>query len=133
MRTIRFFGYSDDLVEVRGTDPVGRGEPDEFYPGADDRAVLRIADGEGAGLYVVVQRLGRISGTWSVGIAPLSDHKPLPAWPMRWSFGADDYDAQFELSMQGLASTPCQFYSTQLEIDAPVDAVVRRVYPQDDD
>ena len=82
---------------------------------------------------MVVQRLMWDFGTWSVGIAPLGNDKPMPGWPMRWSFGTDDYEAQLELAMQALVTAPCGHYSTQLEIDAPDNAVVSLVYPPDTD
>ena len=133
MRTLRFHGYSDDIVYVKGTDPDGRAEPSECFPEEDGGSVVfRVSVPDGEGCYVVVQRLMWGYGTWSVGIAPIWNDKTMPEWPMRWSFGTDDYDAQFELAMQALVTAPAGRYTTQLEIDAPDDAAVSLIYPPDD-
>ena len=128
MRTLTFYGYSDDLIYMKGGNP---DEPCEISCGRDENAVFQVAVPNGDGLFVVVQRLGRISGTWSVGIAPLDGESALPGWQTRWSFGGIDYDNRLELAMQGFVTTPAPRYSACLEIDAPDDAVASLERPPD--
>lgn len=112
MRTLNFYGYSDDLVEVDGTDR-SMGEPDEFDP-YEKPAAMTVIDDEGTGLVVVVHLVGQ-TGTWSVGIAPLDEGHPLPDWPMRWAIRSD-----------------C-VHSAELQIDAPDSARVAIIEPSEVD
>ena len=129
MRTIRFYGSSDDLVQVRDTDSAGRVASDEFSPGDGNHGILKVAVPDGEGLYVVVQYLGHVSGTWTVGVAPLDGQHPMPGWPMVWRFGAEDHDSELAVAMQGLGPAPCAPYSAHLTIDVPDDAEVAVVRP----
>ena len=131
MKTYVFHGYSDDLAYVKPTDPTAaRKGSIEVALGLDDYAVFRIEAPSGEGLYVVSKYLSMVSGTWSVGVAPLDGQHPLPDWPMKWRFGADDYEKKLDLAMQALISTPCAPYSTELEITLPDDAVISVTHPE---
>lgn len=101
MKTLAFFGASDDLFEIEGTS--GK-EPDEI--GVYGRPVQIEVRGGGKGLVVV--GLYCTNGCWSIGIAPLDEDVPLPDWPLRWTLSG---------------------YSTRLEIDAPDTAKVREIKP----
>ena len=131
MKTYVFHGASDDLAYVKPTDPTAvRRESIEVALGLDDYAVFRVEAPSGEGLYVVSKYLSMVSGTWSVGVAPLDGQHPLPDWPMKWRFGADDYEKKLDLAMQALISTPCAPYSTELEITLPDDAVISVTHPE---
>lgn len=71
---IRISGYSDDLVEVDGF------ISDEFSPpmGKVFEADLIAPGGDG----VTVTAFYLKSGTWTVGVAPLDEDRPIPDWPM---------------------------------------------------
>ena len=127
MHTLHFYGASDDLVYARGTNLHRKREITVDY---DEHAAFRVASPDGQGLIVFVQYLGRISGTWTVGVAPLPGPQPLPEWPMQWRFGEANYEEHLESAMQGLAPAPCPPYSTQLELTVPDDAVVVVVRPR---
>ena len=96
MRTLRFYGVSDDLVEIEGGI---QDEPDEIGS-YDAEAVLRVADKAGNGLHVHVNYAhGGPAGCWMVGISQLDEDVPLPAWPMRWGIGGRGYSVQLELDV----------------------------------
>lgn len=93
-RTLKFWGASDDLFEIEGS---RGGEPSEV----DERDVVRVCDKMGNGLQVVANYID--PGVWSIGVAPLNEDQPIPAWPMSW---------RLEESRR---------YSAELTIEAPGD------------
>lgn len=91
MRThLKFYGYSDDLVEVEGTF-----DGCDEYNRIDRPGIFKIAD-ETEGLLVIVE-FG-YSGTWMVGVAPVDEETPMPTtWNIR--IGQDhDYSAMLVMS-----------------------------------
>lgn len=105
MRTLKFYGHSDDCFEIDGTT---RDEPDEI--GCFDGSVtVTLIDANGDGLQVVGSYAKpHNTGTWMFGISLLDEDKPLPSWPIRFS--------TFENN-----------YSPLVEIDVPDDVVVKEV------
>ena len=81
-RTLKFYGCSDDLFEIKGTVP-GDGEPDEVPVGLDDLAMIVIAQ----------YSLGD-SGCWSIGVAPVDEDYPMPEWPVRLQENDNGYSAE---------------------------------------
>ncbi|WP_454917347.1 hypothetical protein [Xanthobacter sediminis] len=107
MRTLKFYGSSDDLFEIDGT---GRGEPDEIgcFQGIP---AVKVAN-EHTGLIVVAVYAAHDSmppgmpGCWTIGLCPIDEDIPLPHWDMRWS---------------------AKGYSTLLEVDVPDDVIVSMI------
>ncbi len=108
MKTLKFYGASDDLFEIEGTN---KGEPDEIgiYGGA---AAVSIVAPDGTGLVVGgfydLPKWPHKGSCWTIAVSLLEEDKPLPAWPMR-----------FETNKNG--------YSPQLVIDAPDGSSVKRI------
>ena len=117
MRTLKFWGASDDLCEIKGTIA---GEPDEFGPDRSGMAQVRLV-GIGACPTCGQPVLGKMgvivtwqytrTGTWSIGVAPLDpdgDDTPLD-WPMRW--GHEDYTTVLQIDVPDGTTrdenTPC--------------------------
>ena len=99
MRTVSFYGASDDLIEVDG------------IPGADEFAALDQSPEGMAGSFVVggkirVRAYYDQRGVWGFSVSQVTDAVPLPDWPIRISQQSD-----------------CD-YSTRVEIDCPDDATV---------
>ena len=128
MRKITFYGSSDDLIYARDGDQTIAGVESLSF---NENAVFKIEDANGDGFLVVAHYLISVSGTWSIGLAPLMPPKPLPSWPMEWRFGEEDYEAKLELAMEALAPTPVAPHSPVLEITIPDDAVVKIIHPAD--
>ena len=113
-RTLTFYGASDDLCEIEGSDQAS-GEPDEFSPDRSDIGQVRVA---GVGkcptcdqptqskVGILVTWHYTLAGTWSIGVAPADEDGGIPAWPMRWSHKG---------------------YTTVLEMDVPAGTVVTRL------
>ena len=105
MRTLTFYGASDDLFEC--DDSAGR---DTNEVGAYDRpGIYKIMDGD-AGLYVVGHYApGNVTGCWSVGVMPLDEDVPLPPWPVAMALGGRGYSAVLTLTVPDTAKcTRCQ-------------------------
>lgn len=92
MKTLRFYGYSDDNFAVEGD-----GLTDEISC-YDSAATWAVTCGNEGLIVFGMYAPGSRAPTWVVGIAPLDEDEPLPDWPMRWLFSG---------------------YSAVLEIDAP--------------
>lgn len=105
MRTLKFYGCSDDLFEIEGTKA---GEPDEI--GCFEKpAAVNVVYGE-AGVRVWAVYARGETGTWMIGIEPLDEDIPVPDWPIRMG-----------LSDGG--------YSTEIAMDVPDGATVSQVFP----
>lgn len=102
MRTLKFYGASDDLFEIEGTT---REEPDEIGCYGHG-ATVRVSTPEKEGLFVTAEYALCGEATWMIGISILDEDVSLPNWPMRWSAAG---------------------YSTVLEIDVPDEARVTRL------
>jgi hypothetical protein len=107
MRTLKFYGASDDLFEIEGT---AGAEPDEI--GCFDSIPAVKITGEDCGMIVVAAYAaldampGGMPGCWAIGICPLDEDVPLPGWDMRWR---------------------TEGYSAVLEVDVPDGVVVSQV------
>ena len=104
MKTLKMFGYSDDLVECEGIP--GCDEFDVWHNG-DSRGKFVVSDGQQA---ICIHAL--YCGSWAFAITSENDrddYRTMPDWPVRRSFGKD-----------------CD-YSETIEIDVPDNAVLRRV------
>lgn len=98
MRTLKFYGCSDDLIEIEGT--TGN-EPDET---TGDPGIFKVswtnAIGEAEGLYVQVQYSPENVGVcWMVGVMPLDEDIPFPDWKMDWRTYSNGYSTELELSV----------------------------------
>lgn len=106
MRTLMFYGVSDDLFECEGTHIE---EPDEI--GCYDRpAAVSITTPQEAGLIIIGYYDNHINACWSIGILPLDEDVPIPAWPISVKLGG-------------------RGYSAALTIEVPDDAIVKQVLP----
>ena len=121
-KTLEFYGYSDDIAYAMNCNLSGNnGEKEEIslHVGDERAEVLLTDDGccqhcghkanPGGGAMIVSLQYSK-RGTWSVGIAPATDDKPMPEWPMRFEFKA---------------------YSTYLYINVPESTKARVLYPED--
>lgn len=103
--TLRFYGASDDLVEVEGD------VREEYNPGYETgRWEGVVTDASGHRLLVVVTYAQ--SGTWAVGIAPVEEGLALPE---NWTYDFALLDSD---------------YSVTLTIDGPEAFIVEQVYPE---
>jgi hypothetical protein len=105
---IYFSGYSDDNIEINGTEL-----SDEI--GAYDRArFIKLQRPNGDGLIVFGHYApdGTPDGTWVFGVTLLGEDKPLPDWPIT-----------FDTCENG--------YSPVMVVDAPEDVTV--TYDWEDD
>lgn len=108
MRTLAFEGRSDDALVIEGCRP---GEPNQIdiYR---DHAVLQLhVDGTNEGLHIFAE-FGLTD--WVIGVALLGFDKPLPDWEMSFN-------------------TASNGRSVRLSIEAPEDAVLRLIRPQQED
>ena len=92
MRTLKFYGASDDLCEIEGT---VTGEPNEFGPGRfrhgsnaalsalADRALHVRAGGGRDSAGIIVTWLYTAAGTWSIGVA--SFNPKMAGTPPDWA------------------------------------------------
>lgn len=90
MRTLKFYGCSDDLFEIEGTK---RGEPDEIGEGA-----VEVVYGD-AGVRVWAIYAHGETATWMIGIEPLDEDIPIPDWPIRMSLGGRGYSAEIAMDV----------------------------------
>lgn len=106
MKTVKFYGASDDLVEIEGI----KGE-DEFYfhPTCESEKGIGLSQaflvGSGAGglkVYAIYD------GCWHFSIGPIDEDIEMPQWPIRYSL----YESG---------------YSVLLEIDVPDNAFVKEL------
>ena len=104
MKSLRFFGASDDLFECESN--FGYEEEIGCY---GSHGVYRVTAGA-EGLYVVAY-YGATGSAWTVGVAPLREGASMPNWPMR--FATD-------------TSSP-EPYSPVLVIDVPDDVQVEAI------
>lgn len=90
MRTLKFYGASDDLFEIEGT--VGN-EPDERGPGT-----VEVVDEEtGEGLLVTASYVLR--GCWTIGITPLDEDVNIPDWNYKISLGGRGYTTELTMDV----------------------------------
>lgn len=100
MKTVKFYGASDDLVEVEG------------IPGADEFWCDTTCAPFAYATFVVggkVRVRAIYDGCWSFAVGQVDEDLELPAWPIRITQHADPS------------------YSVLLEIDVPDDTSVMRV------
>lgn len=98
-RTLKFYGASDDLLEIDGT----RGEEPDEIGAYDGPRTVKVYDRFGNCLLVTALYSPASNGCWMIGISQADEDQPLPTWPMTW------------------AATG---YTTTLTIEVPDDAVV---------
>lgn len=87
MRTLRFFGASDDCFEVEG---FRKGEPDEVNCW-EDVAIISVRAPSGEALIVTGEFDQANTGTWTIGITNYNEDTPIPAWPIRFENGRASY------------------------------------------
>lgn len=98
-KTLRFYGSSDDNFEIEGAI---RDEISKF-----DHHGLQFKLSSSEGQILIVGNYGESApgAVWTIGIAPVDEDIPIPAWAVK-----------FRLAENG--------YSTELEIEVPDDTVV---------
>jgi hypothetical protein len=94
--TIKIHGQSDDLIEVDG-----KGVGEVYADNGQFEKALNIG-----GQMRVFAMYGRHGSTWRFAVSQIDEEMPLPDWPVR------------------IVQCPDVAYSTQVEIDAPDNAVV---------
>lgn len=94
MRTLKFYGVSDDLFEVEGS---RSGEPDEINALGDtvELTITRGTGGNTEGLIVFGSYLG--TGVWGVGVAPLDEGKPFPDWAKHFTLNDRGYSTELQM------------------------------------
>ncbi len=95
MRTLKFYGASDDLFECEGTD-TGIGEPDEINC-YDKSCVIEIKTRSEEGLRVVGTYAVADNACWMIGIAPLDENQPIPSWTISYKNGDNGYTAELTI------------------------------------
>lgn len=105
MRTLKFYGVSDDLFECEGTKG---SEPDEI--GCYDRQVHLLLQNEHGGLIVVGEYSPALNGCWMVGVTQRDEDDPIPDWPMKFTSGE-----------------PSRGYSVVLTIEVPDSVAVEEM------
>lgn len=105
MRTLRFYGASDDRFEIEGSLP---GEPDELGCYKKPCVVKVCSPSKGQLAIVGMYAPGNTAPCWSIGIMPVDEDVPIPPWQISWQTNENGY-------------------STQLTILVPDDAVVSEV------
>ena len=114
MRTLKFWGTSDDLFEIDGT---AGNEPDEV--GCFDRpAVAKIEAADGAVCVVALYAPANAAACWAIGLMPVDENVPIPPWPVTFTLAG---------------SRPGHEYSAGLTITVPDGAVVSVVRQEADD
>jgi hypothetical protein len=98
-RTLVFYGASDDLFEVEGS----RGdEPDEIGCFGHIPVVKVVTPaGEGMivlGVYNSDDLPVAYPACWAIGVAPLDEDVPIPAWPISIALGGRGYSAALTLT-----------------------------------
>lgn len=88
-KTLRFYGASDDLFEVTGAicEEIGCFSKPGVYH-------LKSVEGE---LHVVGYY--QDTGIWSVGIAPVAEGAPVPAWPSTYQVHENGYSPLLTLEV----------------------------------
>lgn len=89
MRTLKFYGVSDDLFELEGTTG---DEPDER-----DAGTVEIKDAEGNGLRVFCVYGLTGNACWAVGVAPMDQDVPIPRWLTSYKLGGRNYSAELTM------------------------------------
>lgn len=91
--TIKFYGASDDLLEVECDD----GQREELCDASGKPFGVLVETRQGS-LWVVAC-YGALCPCWALGIAPLDEDVPLPWWADTAQFGAEGYTATLELDV----------------------------------
>lgn len=105
MKTLKFYGASDDLFELKCSD---RALANEICNDGDGTVMgfhLKADDGE---LRVCAYYVD--PGVWMIGVAPVEEGQPIPSWAIR-------------LESPG-ASNEAPEYSAVIVVDAPDDVIV---------
>lgn len=89
MKELRFYGASDDCFECEGAirEEINCYNTPGIYH-------LKSSEGE---LQVVGMYLN--NGCWSIGIAPVEEGSPIPAWPTSFSVRENGYSAVLTISV----------------------------------
>jgi hypothetical protein len=106
VKTVKFYGASDDLIEASGIDGADEFSPTSFREDGADRGSFLI---EAAPFSMLVHGFYGPGAVWSFAPAMVDDGVPLPPWPIRITSSSD-----------------CP-YSTELQIDVPDHATMRQV------
>lgn len=95
MRTLKFYGASDDLFYIDGTT---KDEPDEI--GCFEKIVTLWVGNEDEGLFVTgMYAPNNSSGCWMVGISQVDENMPLPNWKMSWGIGGRGYSVELTIEV----------------------------------
>ncbi len=96
MRHLRFYGASDDLIEIEGDVP----GCDEFNA---EKAIFEVA-----GLRIAFE----YAGTWEIAVAQVDESVPVRVEDMRLSVAENGYSMQLDMDV------PDDAYVTRVAVDA---------------
>ena len=89
MRTLTFYGISDDLFEIKGTKG---SEPDERNEGT-----VMVRDENGEGCLVTASHTS--NGCWMIGVTPLDGDIEIPEWNLRLKLGGRGYSTELTMDV----------------------------------
>ena len=93
MQTAKFYGHSDDLIEVKGV------------KGADEFSLSPILRSEAVDIGQPFVLGGQMKiyaiydGCWHFSIGPVDKDVPIPDWPVRYTLHKQGYSAQMEIDV----------------------------------
>ncbi len=108
MQTAKFYGASDDLIEIEGVKGA-----DEF--GAYNSSSGNVVNATFILGAIAVYAIYGEGGTWAFAVGRIDEDVPLPNWPIRLRQGTEEEST----------------YSVVLEIDVPDDVAVKRISETD--
>lgn len=95
MRTLKFYGASDDLFEIEGTT---KDEPDEI--GCFNSPVTVWVGNEDEGIFITgMYAPNNSSSCWMIGISQMDEDMPLPDWEMSWGIGGRGYSVELTIEV----------------------------------
>ena len=93
MQTARFYGASDDLIEIEGV------------KGADEFGLKRWCEDrkvEVSQPFILGGKLkiyALYDGCWHFSLGPVAEDVPLPEWPIRYKLGGRGYSVELEIDV----------------------------------
>lgn len=118
MRELKFFGVSDDLLEIRGTRD---DEPSELC-GWNKPIYVLLEGSEGKVCITAMYHLDGGPPCWSIGLTPAGEGEPIPGWYIKWDlYNSDSYLYNSDSS---LGPKPGCEYSPLMTMAVPEDVKV---------
>lgn len=92
MKDFKFYGYSDDNLEVEGAIR-------EEIPAEDCIASCELKSSEGALRVTGVYAPNNFAGTWCIGISPIDEDVDIPQWETRFALHEKGYSAELTITV----------------------------------